>query len=225
MPADGRFPFFGRTDEGDFLELQWDPTWGTVATNSNGSSGWARVLRSSGRASRSSGEALEEGSCRRVHKCAHNPCKARWPASKYGLMGAPIHVQEVDREAVVFGPAAPGHAALRTGQIPLPAAAPEPQLRLELASVSTRGSVHSSGAHASGNQHEAVFSLGREIRTPRHYVGYSFFVAGLGEAMSSMHVGRKQSCGFDPELCTLGGRHRSGGVRCGRHRVLLAFLG
>ena len=152
--------FCCKTDDGQFLELQWDETWATVASNANGSSGWARVLRSSG-------GTLSEGACRRVHKCARNPCTARWPASKYGLMGAPIHVQEVSSAEATFGPAPPAGAALHAGHIPPPIAAPSPQLRIKATCGLERGS---------GNLHEIIFQLGREIRTTRAYVGYSFFV-------------------------------------------------
>ena len=29
----------------------------------------------------------------RIHLCAHSPCTAVWPVSKYGMTGPPLHVQ------------------------------------------------------------------------------------------------------------------------------------
>ena len=116
MPRVGTdVPWCGKTLEGHVHELRWDPSMSALVRNRNGMTGWARVLRSSG------GD-VPDGSCRRVHKCAHNPCRARWPDSKYGLVGPPIHVEEVDAAEAIFGPAVPSSAPLRSGHIP-PAAA------------------------------------------------------------------------------------------------------
>ena len=113
--------FFGKADSGNFMHCEWDPTWSSVVSNSNGSSGWARILRSGG-------DDVPEGVCRRVHLCAWNPCNARWAASKHGVMGPPIHLQPVTSEEVSFGPKPPAGAPLHSGNIPPPATC-DPQLR------------------------------------------------------------------------------------------------
>ena len=153
--------FYGQIEGGAFLEIEWDKTWSGVSANANGSTGWARVLRSSG-------SGVSEGACRRVHKCSHNPCKAKWSASKYGLLPPPIHVQEVEPAVAVFGPAPPTSAPLRLGFAPPPATF-DPQLREKTAL----------GADAADPGHKVlgqILKLAREIRTPYTYVGYSFFV-------------------------------------------------
>ena len=164
MLESGNDPFHGGTDGGHLLELQWDTTWSSVTSNANGSSGWARVLRSGG------GD-VSEGACRRAHQCARNPCIARRAASKYGPMGPPIHVQPVDPAAVSFGPSPPSSAPLRAGQAPTPASL-DPQLRMGAVS-----GIRETDAAASGHTiFDHIMRLAREIRTPRTYVGYSFFV-------------------------------------------------
>ena len=56
---------FGEADSGKFMQCEWDPTWSSVVSNINGSSGWARILRSGG-------DDVPEGVCRRVHRRAWN---------------------------------------------------------------------------------------------------------------------------------------------------------
>ena len=119
--ADTNEPFWGRTDDDTFVQLQWDLAWTTVKSNDSGKTGWARVLRSCGGVLRScGGDVVPEGACRRFHKCAHNPCSARWSASKYGVYGPPIHVQEVAENDVPLGPAPPTSASLHANYIPPP---------------------------------------------------------------------------------------------------------
>ena len=147
------------------MQCEWDPTWSSVVSNSNGSIGWARILRSGG-------DDVPEGVCRRVHLCASNPCNARWVASKYGVIGPPIHLQPVTSEEVSFAPKPPVGAPLHSGNIPPPATC-DPQLRA-LASQSAVA-----GADAANPGHKIfgrILALPREIRSPRAYVGYSFFV-------------------------------------------------
>ena len=161
----GKKCVFGKVDSGNFMQREWDPTWSSVVSNSNGSSGWARILRSGG-------DDVPEGVCRRVHLCEWNPCNARWAAGKYGAMGPPIHLQPVTSEEVSFGPKPPAGAPLHSGNIPPPATC-DPQLRA-LASQSAVA-----GADAANPGHKIVgriLAMAREIRSPRAYVGYSFFV-------------------------------------------------
>ena len=51
----------------------WEPS--KPKSTKNGITGWAWV----------------DGVFDRIHVCAHNPCTAEWPASKYGDMPAPRH--------------------------------------------------------------------------------------------------------------------------------------
>ena len=158
--------FFGRTDEGHFLEIQWDVSWSAVTTRSSGETGWGRILRSSG------GD-VPEGACRRIHKCGTNPCTARWPVSIYGMLGPPIHVQEVSPSEVSFGPGPPQSAPLHKGHAP-PAAKLDPQWRMTLKSA--RESALADGSQREQELFTLIVRLAREIRTPRSYVGYSFLV-------------------------------------------------
>lgn len=166
--------FFGRTDDGHFLEIAWDVSWSAVTYRSGGDSGWARIIRSSG------GD-VAEGSCRRIHKCSTNPCTARWPASKYGMLGPPIHVQEVSPSDAIFGPVPPESAPLRKCDAP-PAAKLDPQWRMSR-------NVSCSEEH---ELYTLIVRLAREIRRPRAYVGYSFFrVACFVKKVSTHNMGRQ----------------------------------
>ena len=82
---------FGVLSEGgsdSHYEWQWNRSinWGKVSTNSAGTTGWAKLVKST--------NALHKpGTFVRIHQCAQCPCEARWPASKYGAQGPPIHLQ------------------------------------------------------------------------------------------------------------------------------------
>ena len=94
--------WYGKTDDGHLLELRWD-TRSKPSNRKGGMTGQAYVLRSSG------GD-FRDGACHRVHKCAHNPCSARWPPSKYGLDCPPMHLQEVSAsETSQYGMLPPMH--------------------------------------------------------------------------------------------------------------------
>jgi len=85
-------PFSGRNDGGILYTLRWHHTYGTkVTTTSYGTTGWSTVLDVDG-------GSHSEGDVVRVHLCAHNPCQARWEASKYGTQGVPMHAQLVPAE-------------------------------------------------------------------------------------------------------------------------------
>ena len=164
----------GKSLEGHSHELRWDTSMSGITRNHNGSTGWARVIRSSG------GD-VPDGSCRRVHKCAHSPCEAQWKNSKSGLQGPPIHVQEVDAAAAIFGPAVPSSVPLRSGHIPsasaMSPARPQlrvgcPQLRRGCAAVAEESICAESGHKV----FQTILELARRIRSERSYVGYSFFV-------------------------------------------------
>ena len=82
--------FVGVDGDGDFYEVEWHHDWARVVPNQNGITGWAKVLQSTNPAKATVGSIL------RFHKCAHNPCSAMWPASKYGCFAPPIHVRPVE---------------------------------------------------------------------------------------------------------------------------------
>ena len=164
MVDEASYIFFGRTDEGHFLQCQWDISWSAIVSNSHGKSGWARVLRSGG-------GAVPEGACRRIHLCSSNPCTARWAASKYGVMCPPIHLRPCAPAEVSFGPAPPESVPLRTGCIPPPAAI-DPQWRKAI----LKSSEPPLATAAGHKMFHSILSLARSIRTPRTYVGYIFFV-------------------------------------------------
>ena len=64
-----------------------------VKKNPNGTSGWATILHSTNPTY--SPHALNPQY--RIHLCAFNPCRAVYTASKYGNVGAPLHLQEVPK--------------------------------------------------------------------------------------------------------------------------------
>ena len=68
MSADDAW--YGKTEEGHLYEFRWDTSQGGISRNSGGITGWARVLRSS------EGD-VRDDACRRVHKCGHDPCRAK----------------------------------------------------------------------------------------------------------------------------------------------------
>ena len=75
-------------DEGQY-EWEWDPSaQSKVTTHRNGTTGWGRILRSI------NAKHLA-GSIMRIHMCAQQPCLARYPPSKYGLLPPPVHMREV----------------------------------------------------------------------------------------------------------------------------------
>ena len=95
-------------------EFEWDFSALQPKTNDNGTSGFARVIsRSSG------GGGLIVGYLGRVHRCASNPCRAVYPASKYGYVGPPLHIQPSDWKP-------PAGADAEAAPKPPPAAPPEP---------------------------------------------------------------------------------------------------
>ena len=84
-------PFFGECIDAIHAgryEVQWHHAWRAVTKNKNGTIGFATILQSSS-------EARPIGGVCRIHLCAHNPCMARWPDSKYGIVGPPMHLQPV----------------------------------------------------------------------------------------------------------------------------------
>ena len=152
---------YGKTDEGNFVHYRWEQVGSgrLVTTNPNGSTGWVRIVRSGDRG-------IVAGKLMRWHRCAQNPCEARWDATKYGMAGPPIHVQPVGAGDASFGPAS---AELPTGAAPAPAPF-DPQLRMEV--EQQRGDA----AAAEHRVYSRIWDLAMEIQSDFHYVGYVFFV-------------------------------------------------
>ena len=76
-------------------EFVWlaEPTRKT--TNVNGTTGFAKLLKSSSATN-------PAGSTCRIHLCAHHPCTALWPANKHKILyGPPMHLQPIVETAVV----------------------------------------------------------------------------------------------------------------------------
>ena len=65
-----------------------------VRLSPNGATGWATILRTTD-------PTCAEGALIRIHLCMHDPCRAVYSASRYGLIGPPIHLQEVQNFSVV----------------------------------------------------------------------------------------------------------------------------
>ena len=63
--------------------MRWRNDWSKVRGNPHGVTGWATVVR---------GDVANLAPYIRIHVCAHAPCKARYPANKYGHLPPPYHV-------------------------------------------------------------------------------------------------------------------------------------
>jgi hypothetical protein len=122
-----------------------------VKTNENGTTGWATIIHSANPA------CMPRTQCR-IHLCAFNPCRAVYPATKYGAVGPPLHLQEVQKQGALpavaepsgsqqplsaeaqaagAGPSASSPAAAPVGPAPLvePAPVEEPATALKQAEV------------------------------------------------------------------------------------------
>ena len=100
-------------NDGRYYEFEWHKNeYNEPATtrNVNGTTGWATITHSSN-------PALKERTQCRIHLCAFDPCRAAWPATKYGLVGPPKHLREVPKQSELSAVAAPSGS-----QLPLPAA-------------------------------------------------------------------------------------------------------
>ena len=167
-----------------------------VTTNSNGSTGWAWVLRAS--------NGKKFANQIRVHKCANNPCTADWSANsgKYGKYPPPLHVQVCEPFAadaassskddqqtlplLPLPPPAEPPAPLVVEQVQ-PQSSPEQAKTLfcmkpaEPASAISLGGAPQSRSDSSGLTSEKaaihvaqlLLDLAREIRRPRAYIGYT----------------------------------------------------
>ena len=133
VAAYGAESFFGECIDAEYAgiyEVRWHHSWNRVTTNKKGTTGWATILQS-GHAAR------PVGSIVRIHKCAANPCEARWPNTQYGMMGPPMHLQHVEAPVSAVAEAtagssstasAPPVASLHTtpSESPTPAVSPPP---------------------------------------------------------------------------------------------------
>ena len=115
------------TDAG-YYEFQWlERRWCRKTTNTEGTTGWVKIITST------NPRRYPVTQCR-VHLCADNPCRAAHPASKYGLAGAPIHLQKVQQQIELSAVAEPSDSQLQlpavvqsavagsSGEAPSPAA-------------------------------------------------------------------------------------------------------
>ena len=82
--------FYG-CDGSTHYEFEWETTGLKPRPTANGTSGFAKVTN------RSSGVGgLATGYLGRVHRCAWGPCRAVYPASKFGTPGLPTHAQPTE---------------------------------------------------------------------------------------------------------------------------------
>ena len=81
--------FCGESDSKHAIEVEWHWDWCRPVARPLGVTGWATVVRSTD-------AAVAVGSVLRFHKCAQNPCGARWDASKYGVYGPPSHLRPIE---------------------------------------------------------------------------------------------------------------------------------
>ena len=98
--------------EQNMFLAKWCRKYMAVSRNPNGLTGWASVDANAASV--------------RIHICAHDPCPARYPASKYGTLPVPLHCRFVPG----VPPAADKESALVLDLVP---PAPPPPLQLEQA--------------------------------------------------------------------------------------------
>ncbi len=154
----------GETDDpGNQGQYEWE--WlaepSKVTKNPSGTTGWGKVCRSNT-------PTHPPGTVLRLHLCGHNPCQARWTASKYGMAGPPVHMHAIP----CMGPAA---APL----LPLKAAAPATAVAAaapgEDTAVAAAAPGEDAAVAAKTNINAALLRIARELRRPRAYVGYIAF--------------------------------------------------
>ena len=120
--------------------MQWHHSWSAVTKNKHGTTGWATLLQSSS-------SKRPTGTVCRVHLCGDNPCRARWPASKYGLMMPPLHLQLVEAPVVPSAVAEPSGPSLpEPPPPPPPPEEPPPSWYYTGGNVGTTSTASPSGA-------------------------------------------------------------------------------
>ena len=72
-------------DRGTY-SFDWHYAWNRPNKTKLGTTGWATIRSSTN-------DRYKAGTTYRVHLCAHTPCQAMWPASKYTEFGPPLHLQ------------------------------------------------------------------------------------------------------------------------------------
>ena len=197
--------FYG-CDGSTHYEFEWEATGLKPKANANGISGFARVTN------RSRGVGgLVTGYLGRVHRCAWNPCRAVYPANKYGTLGPPLHAQPTEwRPQGAPPPPAPPDSPL-VEEPPAPPDLPgEPAKGALKPLTAALPLLPGSGAAVAAERRQKrsaegvllvqmvessvltkMLQLAREIRRPRAYIGY--------------RVSLLRTCPQLPPMC-LGGR-------------------
>ncbi len=87
--------WWGKVQDGGVFKARWvTNTYARVSSNKNGMTGWCKVVTTiCGGVQQTFDRSMLDGEEVRVHRCAHIPCSADYPASKYGMQGRPLHVQ------------------------------------------------------------------------------------------------------------------------------------
>ena len=116
----------GSVSGGFYYEFKWihdPPGFGRVIKNLHGATGWGHVVRTTN-------PCVKANSRIRFHLCAHNPCSAHYPLSKYSNFascGPPRHVQAVaHRPDLPAAVEAPSDAAILPAVADAPAVAEAP---------------------------------------------------------------------------------------------------
>ena len=96
MQGDGAHLLWGQSTQANdagYYQFHWSAHGNglpAVTVNANGTTGWATIMSSTN-------SACKPRTQRRIHICMFKPCKAVYPTSKYGLVGPPLHLQEVPK--------------------------------------------------------------------------------------------------------------------------------
>ena len=129
--------------EGGYYEFQWHDAWMKVTKNPHGTTGWATIIHSTN-------PACKPRTRCRIHLCAFSPCLAVYPATKYGNVGPPIHLHEVQKQVqtAVAGPSNEASSAAAEPAPVGPAPVVEPAPVEEPATALKQAEVLEPGVHA-----------------------------------------------------------------------------
>jgi hypothetical protein len=181
--------FCGMLDCGRRCEFEWDTQWSRVTSNRAGTSGWARVIQNFG-------SPLVEGHVLRVHRCAQQPCTARWEASKYSVQGPPTHVARV-----ASAPGPPGDISSSGGTLVGAAvAAPAPCFDLPAPFALCTLAAASGGSAGEATVDVAARTLGGESPALAPLHSTTAVVAAGASVDVSLPLAAPSAVGVDGEL-------------------------
>ena len=82
------------TPRDGYYEFHWSRSRPLPLTNENGISGWGRIVRTTNAVYPYRHPPAQY----RIHLCSFQPCRAKYPHSRYGEFGPPLHLFEVPQE-------------------------------------------------------------------------------------------------------------------------------